>query len=203
MRGEIVRQMREELAANLQPLGRLVALEMGKILPEGVGEVQEYIDVCEFATGLSRMLNGAVIPSERPGHFMMEQWHPLGIVGVISAFNFPVAVYGWNSAIGLVCGNIMIWKGAPSTNLVSVAITKILERVLEKNNLPGAICSLVSGGADVGEEMCRSPKVDLLSFTGSTAVGKKCGMIVQERFGKSLLELGGNNAIIGMFNRRV
>jgi len=127
---------------------------------------------------------------------MMEQWNPLGTVGVISAFNFPVAVYGWNSAIGLVCGNPIVWKGAPSTNLVSVAVTKILEKVLAKNNLPGAICSLVTGGADVGESMCKDPRIDLLSFTGSTAIGRKCALLVQERFGRSLLELGGNNAII-------
>ncbi|KAJ3225429.1 Alpha-aminoadipic semialdehyde dehydrogenase [Clydaea vesicula] len=195
-RGEIVRQMREELFNKKDALGRLVALEMGKILAEGLGEVQEYIDICDYSLGLSRMLNGSVIPSERPGHFMMEQWNPLGIVGVISAFNFPVAVYGWNSAIGLVCGNPIVWKGAPTTNLCSVAVTKILQKVLEKNNLPGEICSLVSGGVDVGQSMAKDSRVDLMSFTGSTAVGRSVGTVVQERFGRSLLELGGNNAII-------
>ncbi|KAL2913764.1 Alpha-aminoadipic semialdehyde dehydrogenase [Polyrhizophydium stewartii] len=197
-RGEIVRQMRVALNDRIQDLGKLVALEMGKILPEGVGEVQEYVDICDYALGLSRMIGGGVVPSERPGHFMMEQWNPLGTVGVISAFNFPVAVYGWNSALSLVCGNPVVWKSAPTTNLSAVAVTKILERVLEENNLPGALCSLVTGGADVGEAMARSPRVDLLSFTGSTAVGRHVGTIVQERFGRVLLELGGNNAIIVM-----
>nr|KAJ3405913.1 Aldehyde dehydrogenase 7 member B4 [Polyrhizophydium stewartii] len=190
--------MRVALNDRIQDLGKLVALEMGKILPEGVGEVQEYVDICDYALGLSRMIGGGVVPSERPGHFMMEQWNPLGTVGVISAFNFPVAVYGWNSALSLVCGNPVVWKSAPTTNLSAVAVTKILERVLEENNLPGALCSLVTGGADVGEAMARSPRVDLLSFTGSTAVGRHVGTIVQERFGRVLLELGGNNAIIVM-----
>jgi aldehyde dehydrogenase family 7 protein A1 len=197
-RGEIVRQMREALAANLTPLGQLVSLETGKILAEGIGEIQEYLDVCDYAVGLSRMINGQVIPSERPGHFMMERWNPLGTVGVISAFNFPAAVYGWNSAIALVCGNTVLWKGSPATNLTSVAITKILSGVLEKNGLPGSICSLVTGDAEVGKAMAESPEVELLSFTGSTNVGRTVGETVQRRFGKSLLELGGNNAIIVM-----
>jgi aldehyde dehydrogenase family 7 protein A1 len=196
VRGEIVRQMREALHQKKDLLGQLVSLEMGKILPEGLGEVQEYIDICDYAVGLSRTFAGSVIPSERPGHFMMEQWNPLGTVGVISAFNFPVAVYGWNSALSLVCGNAVVWKGAPSTNLSSIAVTRILQQVLEDNNLPGELCSLVAGGADVGEAMARSPLIDLVSFTGSTAVGRKVGTVVQERFGKVLLELGGNNAII-------
>ncbi|KAG0240553.1 Alpha-aminoadipic semialdehyde dehydrogenase [Actinomortierella wolfii] len=197
-RGEIVRQMRDALNAKLEPLGALVSLEMGKILPEGKGEVQEYIDICDFALGLSRSLNGKVVPSERPGHFMMEQWNPIGTVGVISAFNFPVAVYGWNSAIALVCGNPVVWKGAPTTNLSSIAVTKILEKVLVQNGLPGELCSLVAGGADVGQAMVEDERVKLLSFTGSTAVGRKVGETVAKRFGKSLLELGGNNAIIVM-----
>lgn len=195
-RGEIVRQMRNALFEKLEPLGKLVALEMGKILPEGVGEVQEYIDIADYAVGLSRMLNGQVVPSERPGHMMMEVWNPLGVVGVISAFNFPVAVYGWNSAISLVCGNSVVWKGAPSTSLTSVAVTKILAEVLESNGLPGAICSLAAGGADIGQAMARDDRVNLLSFTGSTNTGRKVALDVQERFGKSLMELGGNNAII-------
>ncbi|TPX33460.1 hypothetical protein SmJEL517_g03677 [Synchytrium microbalum] len=186
-RGEIVRQMRQELHTHRLDLGKLVSLEMGKILPEGVGEVQEYIDIGDYALGLSRSMSGKVIPSERPGHFMMENWNPLGNVGVISAFNFPVAVYGWNSAISLVCGNPVLWKGAPTTNLVAVATTKILERVLEQNNLPGALCSLVCGGADVGEAMAKDSRMDLLSFTGSTAVGKQVGLMVQARFGYALL----------------
>ncbi|RKP05979.1 Seabream Antiquitin and elucidation of Its substrate specificity [Thamnocephalis sphaerospora] len=197
-RGEIVRQMRVALNAKKEPLGQLVALEMGKIYQEGLGEVQEYIDIADYAVGLSRMINGKVIPSERPGHFMMEQWNPLGVVGVISAFNFPVAVYGWNSAVGLVCGNPILWKGAPTTNLCSVAVTKILAEVLEQNKLPGSICSMVAGGADIGEAMAKDRRVDLLSFTGSTPVGRKVALTVQERFGRSLLELGGNNAIIVM-----
>lgn len=254
-RGEIVRQMRDALNDKLEPLGALVSLEMGKILPEGKGEVQEYIDICDYALGLGRSLNGQVVPSERPGHFMIEQWNPIGTVGVISAFNFPVAVYGmsfdfiflfafaymkfflfdlsresphkltpipsftpliiflsslishtlfhnnslgWNSAIALVCGNPVVWKGAPTTNLSSVAVTKILEKVLVKNGLPGELCSLVAGGADVGQSMVDDERVKLLSFTGSTAVGRKVGETVAKRFGKSLLELGGNNAIVVM-----
>lgn len=197
-RGEIVRQMREALAERLHPLGQLVSLETGKILAEGIGEIQEYLDICDYAVGLSRMLNGQVIPSERPGHFMMERWNPLGIVGVISAFNFPAAVYGWNSAIALVCGNTVLWKGSPATNLTSVAITRILAGVLERNGLPGSICSLVTGGADVGQAMAESVDIDLLSFTGSTKVGREVGCLVQRRFGKSLLELGGNNAVVVM-----
>ncbi|KAI9503775.1 Aldehyde/histidinol dehydrogenase [Coemansia spiralis] len=195
-RGEVVRQMRNALAEKIEPLGRLVALEMGKILPEGIGEVQEYIDVADYAVGLSRMLNGQVVPSERPGHAMMEVWNPLGVVGVISAFNFPVAVYGWNSAISLVCGNAVVWKGAPTTSLTSVAVTKILAQVLETNGLPGALCSLTAGGADIGQAIAMDKRVDLVSFTGSTNTGRKVALTVQERFGKSILELGGNNAII-------
>jgi aldehyde dehydrogenase family 7 protein A1 len=139
---------------------------------------------------------GLVLPSERPKHFMMEQWNPLGTVGVISAFNFPMAVYGWNSALGLVCGNAMIWKPSPTTNLCAIAVTKILQKVLEQNNLPGVLCSLVCGDASVGEMFSKEKKVDLVSFTGSTKVGKLVGKTVQERFGKVLLELGGNNCII-------
>jgi aldehyde dehydrogenase family 7 protein A1 len=194
-RGEIVRQIGDALRQKLTPLGQLVSLEMGKILPEGIGEVQEYVDICDYATGLSRMLEGKILPSERPGHVLMEQWNPLGVVGIISAFNFPVAVFGWNNAIAMVCGNTMVWKGAPSTSLCSVATTKIVASVLEKNGLPGAICSLVCGGADIGSAMANDKRVPLVSFTGSTQVGNKVGVAVQARFGKSLLELGGNNAI--------
>lgn len=197
-RGEIVRQMREALFEKRHALGKLVSLEVGKIYAEGLGEVQEYIDVADYALGLSRTISGKVIPSERPEHFMMENWNPLGTVGVISAFNFPVAVYGWNSAIGLVCGNPILWKGSPTTNLCSVAVTKILAKVLEENNLPPAITSLVTGGPDVGKAMASDPLVALLSFTGSTQVGREVGQVVQRRFGRSLLELGGNNAIIVM-----
>ncbi|KAJ3414294.1 Alpha-aminoadipic semialdehyde dehydrogenase [Chytridiales sp. JEL 0842] len=195
-RGEIVRQIREGLYAKKDALGALVSLEVGKILAEGVGEVQEYIDIADYAVGLSRALNGQVIPSERPGHIMLEQFHPLGITGIISAFNFPCAVAGWNVALALITGNATVWKPAPSTPLVSIATTKIIEKVLDANKLPGALHSLVCGGADVGEMMAKDRRVDLMSFTGSTEIGRKVGVMVQERFGKLLLELGGNNAII-------
>merc|ERR1719489_699804 len=195
-RGEIVRQIGEALRAKLQPLGRLVSLEMGKIVPEGVGEVQEYVDICDYAVGLSRVVGGSVFPSERPGHALMEVYNPLGVVGVISAFNFPVAVFGWNSSLALVAGNTMIWKGAPTTPLVSVATSKIVTDVLEKNNLPGAICSLCTGGTDIGKKMAADPRMKLVSFTGSTNVGRDVAVTVQQRFGKHLLELGGNNALI-------
>lgn len=200
-RGEIVRQMREALSKKKEPLAELISLEMGKIYQESLGEVQEFIDIADYAVGLSRMLNGKVIPSERPGHLMLEQYNPLGSVGVISAFNFPVAVYGWNSALALVCGNGVLWKPAPTTSLCGVAVTKILASVLKENNLPSSLCSLVSGGVDVGKAMSEDCDVDLLSFTGSTNVGRQVGMTVQKRFGKSLLELGGNNAIIGIAYR--
>ncbi len=197
-RGAIIKQMRDALAEKLIPLATLVSLETGKILAEGIGEVQEYIDVCDYAVGLSRALNGSVIPSERPGHFMMERWNPLGVVGVISAFNFPAAVYGWNSAIALVCGNPVVWKGAPSTNLTSIAVTRILQRVLEANDAPPGTCALLCGDASIGQAMAASPRIPLVSFTGSTAVGRGVGETVQRRFGRSLLELGGNNAILVM-----
>ncbi|OXB76025.1 UNVERIFIED_CONTAM: hypothetical protein H355_000285 [Colinus virginianus] len=180
-----------------------VSLEMGKIYVEGVGEVQEYVDVCDYAVGLSRMIGGPVLPSERSGHALIEQWNPVGLVGIITAFNFPVAVYGWNSAIAMICGNACLWKGAPTTSLTSVAVTnfyvfdsRIIAKVLEDNKIPGAVCSLICGGADIGTAMARDGRMDLLSFTGSTEVGKQVALMVQERFGRSLLELGGNNAII-------
>uniref|UniRef100_UPI003AAC436C alpha-aminoadipic semialdehyde dehydrogenase isoform X2 n=1 Tax=Centroberyx gerrardi TaxID=166262 RepID=UPI003AAC436C len=195
-RGEIVRQIGDALRKKIKVLGSLVALEMGKIYVEGVGEVQEYVDVCDYAVGLSRMIGGPILPSERPGHALIEQWNPVGLVGVITAFNFPVAVYGWNNAIALICGNVCLWKGAPTTPLTSVAVTKIVAEVLEQNNLPGAICSMTCGGADIGTAMAKDERVDLVSFTGSTHVGKMVAMMVQERFGRQLLELGGNNAII-------
>uniref|UniRef100_A0A8C6YK67 aldehyde dehydrogenase (NAD(+)) n=1 Tax=Nothoprocta perdicaria TaxID=30464 RepID=A0A8C6YK67_NOTPE len=183
-RGEIVRQIGDALRQKIKVLGSLVSLEMGKILVEGVGEVQEYVDVCDYAVGLSRMIGGPILPSERPGHALIEQWNPVGLVGIITAFNFPVAVYGWNSAIAMVCGNY-----AKVTEL-------IIAKVLEDNNVPGAVCSLACGGAEIGTAMARDERMDLLSFTGSTKVGKQVALMVQERFGRSLLELGGNNAII-------
>uniref|UniRef100_A0A452UTT3 Alpha-aminoadipic semialdehyde dehydrogenase n=1 Tax=Ursus maritimus TaxID=29073 RepID=A0A452UTT3_URSMA len=195
-RGEVVRQIGDALREKIQILGNLVSLEMGKILVEGVGEVQEYVDICDYAVGLSRMIGGPILPSERPGHALIEQWNPVGLVGIITAFNFPVAVYGWNNAIAMICGNVCLWKGAPTTSLISVAVTKIIAKVLEDNQLPGAICSLTCGGADIGTAMAKDERVNLLSFTGSTQVGKQVALMVQERFGRSLLELGGNNAII-------
>lgn len=178
-RGEIVRQIGQALRDKLDPLGKLVSLEMGKIKPEGVGEVQEYVDICDFAVGLSRTIGGGVLPSERPGHALMEMWNPLGLVGVITAFNFPVAVYGWNSAIAMVCGDTLLWKGAPSTPLVSVATTRIVASVLEKNGLPGAVSSLCCGGTEVGAKIAADERIPLVSFTGSTAVGKKVMALLQ------------------------
>lgn len=197
-RGEIVRQIGDALRAKLHYLGRLVSLEMGKILAEGIGEVQEIIDMCDFAVGLSRQLNGSIIPSERPNHMMLEMWNPLGIVGVITAFNFPCAVLGWNACIALVCGNCVVWKGAPTTPLITIAMTKIVARVLEKNTLPGAILTTFCGGAEIGQAIAEDNRIPLVSFTGSTKVGLMVQQIVNQRFGKSLLELSGNNAIIVM-----
>lgn len=197
-RGEIVRQIGDKLREKLVPLGHLTSLEVGKIAPEGIGEVQEFVDICDYAVGLSRMLPGKVIPSERPSHALLEQWNPLGLIGIITAFNFPVAPFGWNAAISLVCGNTQIWKGSPSTPLASIAVTKICQDVLEANNLPGAICSLVQGGDDVGISMSNDHNVKLMSFTGSCKIGHIVKQTVHERFGKCLLELGGNNAICVM-----
>ncbi|XP_072272118.1 alpha-aminoadipic semialdehyde dehydrogenase [Pyxicephalus adspersus] len=195
-RGEIVRQIGDALRKKITALGNLVSLEMGKILVEGVGEVQEYVDICDYAVGLSRIIGGPILPSERPGHALIEQWNPVGLVGIITAFNFPVAVYGWNNALALVCGDVCLWKGAPTTSLTSVAVTKIIAQVLEDNKLPGAICSMTCGGSDIGNAIAEDERVDLVSFTGSTDVGKQVAVKVQQRFGRQLLELGGNNAII-------
>jgi len=195
-RGEIVRQIGDKLRQFKNELGKLVSLEMGKILPEGLGEVQEYIDICDYAVGLSRMFEGKIIPSERPGHILLEVWNPIGTIGVITAFNFPVAVAGWNSAIALVTGNSMIWKSAPSTPLTSIAVTNLVSQVLKENNLPSSICSLVCGGADLGKAIANDKRLPLVSFTGSTKVGREVALTVQSRFGRNLLELGGNNAII-------
>ncbi|TCD64889.1 hypothetical protein EIP91_003465 [Steccherinum ochraceum] len=197
-RGQIVRQIREALAAKRDELGALVSLEMGKIRSEGVGEVQEFIDIADSAVGLSRMMNGRLVASERPGHSILEVPNPLGVVAVLSAFNFPVAVYGWNLALSLAAGNATVWKPSPSTPLCSVAVTKIVAGVLEKNGLPGAVASLIIGGRSVGEAIVESEGVDMVSFTGSEHVGRQVGKVVQSRFGKVLLELGGNNAVIIM-----
>jgi len=195
-RGEIVRQLGNALRAAKPDLGRLVTLETGKILAEGEGEVQEMIDICDFATGLSRQLYGLTIASERPGHRMLEQWHPLGIVGIISAFNFPVAVWAWNSALAAVCGDATLWKPSSQTPLCAIATVKIAERVCRANKVDPAIFSLVIGGRDVGGRMARDPRLPLLSATGSTKMGREVARQVQRRLGRVLLELGGNNAII-------
>ncbi|KIK68352.1 hypothetical protein GYMLUDRAFT_256092 [Collybiopsis luxurians FD-317 M1] len=197
-RGEILRQIREALAQKREELGALVTLEMGKIRTEGVGEVQEFIDICDYAVGLSRMMNGRVVASERPGHSILEVPNPLGVVGVLSAFNFPVAVYGWNLALSLAAGNATIWKPSPTTPLTSIAVTSVISEVLKKNDLPGAIAGLVTGGQAVGEAVVGSPAVELISFTGSERVGSIVGQAVVSRYGKSILELGGNNASIVM-----
>ncbi|KZT08183.1 NAD-aldehyde dehydrogenase [Laetiporus sulphureus 93-53] len=197
-RGEILRQIREALAAKREALGALVSLEMGKIKTEGTGEVQEFVDIADYAVGLSRMMNGRVVASERPGHSILEVPNPLGVVAVLSAFNFPVAVYGWNLALSLAAGNATLWKPSPSTPLCSIAVTKIVSQVLERNGIPGAVAGLVVGGKSVGESIVESADVDMVSFTGSEAVGRQVGKVVQSRFGKVLLELGGNNASIVM-----
>ncbi|XP_004526815.1 putative aldehyde dehydrogenase family 7 member A1 homolog [Ceratitis capitata] len=195
VRGDVIRQIGEEMRKYKEPLGKLVSLEVGKIHSEGQGEVQEFIDICDYAAGLSRIYSGQVINSERPEHIILEAWRPLGLVGVISAYNFPNAVFGWNAAIALTTGNSVLWKGAPTTSLVSVATMKILAEVLNRNNLP-PIATLCQGGANVGQQLVSDARVKLVSFTGSCATGRNVGVEVQKRFGKVILELGGNNALI-------
>ncbi len=196
-RGELVRLFGEELRANKEALGRLVTLEAGKILQEGLGEVQEMIDICDFAVGLSRQLYGLTIASERPGHRMMETWHPLGPVGVISAFNFPVAVWAWNAALAVVCGDSVLWKPSEKTPLTAVATQKLFERAVAKfGDAPKALSQVVQGGRDVGERLAADVRVPLISATGSTRMGKALAPVVGARLGRSLLELGGNNAMI-------
>jgi aldehyde dehydrogenase (NAD+) len=195
-RGEIVRQFGNKLRDLKEPLGKLVSYEMGKSLQEGYGEVQEMIDICDFAVGLSRQLNGKVIPSERPFHVMREQWHPIGVVGIISAFNFPVAVWAWNTALAWVCGDVCVWKGSEKAPLCTVACQNIIAAILKENNLPEGISGIINGDYKVGEMMTTDTKIALVSATGSTRMGRIVGKTVAERFGKSLLELGGNNAII-------
>jgi len=195
-RGEIVRQVGEALRKYKEPLGKLVSYEMGKSLQEGYGEVQEMIDICDFAVGLSRQLYGLSMHSERPGHRMYEQWHPLGVVGIISAFNFPVAVWSWNSMLALVCGDVCIWKPSEKTPLCGIACQHIISEVFAKNNVPEGVCSLIIGGRDVGEWMANDLRIPLVSATGSTRMGKAVGAAVGARLGRALLELGGNNAII-------
>ena len=195
-RGEIVRQFGNKLRDLKEPLGKLVSYEMGKSLQEGYGEVQEMIDICDFAVGLSRQLNGQTIPSERPGHVMREQWHSIGVVGIISAFNFPVAVWAWNTALAWVCGDVCVWKGSEKAPLCSVACQNIIAEILKENNLPEGISCIINGDYKVGEMITTDERIPLVSATGSTRMGRIVGATVAERFGKSLLELGGNNAII-------
>jgi len=195
-RGEIVRQFGDALRTHKEALGTLVSYEMGKSLQEGFGEVQEMIDICDFAVGLSRQLYGLTMHSERPNHRMYEQWHPLGIVGIISAFNFPVAVWAWNAALALVCGNVCIWKPSEKTPLTAIACQHIIASVFKTNEVPEGVCNLILGDKAVGELMTNDVRVPLISATGSTRMGKQVGAAVGARLGKSLLELGGNNAII-------
>lgn len=195
-RGEVVRQFNDELRRLKEPLGKLVSYEMGKSYQEGLGEVQEMIDICDFAVGLSRQLHGLTMHSERPGHRMYEQYHPLGVVGIISAFNFPVAVWSWNTALAWVCGDACVWKGSEKTPLTSVACQNIAARVFAENDVPAGISSLITGDYKVGEMMTNDKRVPLISATGSIRMGKIVAQAVAARLGKSLLELGGNNAII-------
>jgi aldehyde dehydrogenase (NAD+) len=195
-RGEVVRQLGEALRKDKEALGQLVSYEMGKSLQEGLGEVQEMIDICDFAVGLSRQLYGLTMHSERPSHRMYEQWHPMGIVGIISAFNFPVAVWSWNAALAWVCGNVTVWKPSEKTPLCGNAIQKIVEKVFADNDVPEGVNNLIQGGREVGEWMSRDTNIPLVSATGSTRMGKELNKEVAGRLGKTILELGGNNAII-------
>ena len=175
-------------------MGSLVSLEVGKIKAEGDGEVQEAIDICDLACGLSRTISGKVIPSERPGHFMMEVYNPYGIVGVISAFNFPVAVHSWNAAIAMICGNLVLWKGAPSTPLCTIACSKIYANVLARNGFKSVACVVQGEGVEIGSLLTADKRIPVVSFTGSTKVGRIVSQVLAERFGNVILELGGNNA---------
>ena len=195
-RGEVVRQLGEALRKDKAALGQLVSYEMGKSLQEGLGEVQEMIDICDFAVGLSRQLYGLTMHSERPSHRMYEQWHPMGIVGIISAFNFPVAVWSWNAALAWVCGNVTVWKPSEKTPLCGNAIQKIVEKVFADNAVPEGVNNLIQGGRAVGEWMSKDTRIPLVSATGSTRMGKELNKEVAGRLGKTILELGGNNAII-------
>ena len=195
-RGEIIRQMGDRLRLHKDALGKLVSYEMGKSLQEGLGEVQEMIDICDFAVGLSRQLYGLTMHSERPMHRMYEQYHPLGVVGIISAFNFPVAVWSWNAMIAWVCGNTCVWKPSEKTPLTAVACQHIIAAVFQENNIPEGVSCLIVGDAQIGKAMAADERVALISATGSTAMGKSVASTVAQRLGKSLLELGGNNAII-------
>ena len=196
-RGELVRLFGEVLRENKEALGRLVSLEAGKILQEGLGEVQEMIDICDFAVGLSRQLYGLTIATERPGHRMMETWHPLGVVGVISAFNFPVAVWAWNACLAFVCGDAVVWKPSEKTPLTAVAVQALFERAVERfGDAPAFLSQVVQGGREIGAALADDPRVPLVSATGSTRMGRELAPRVAARFGRVLLELGGNNGMI-------
>jgi aldehyde dehydrogenase (NAD+) len=195
-RGLVVRDLGQALREVKEPLGELVSLEMGKIKVEGIGEVQEMIDICDFAVGLSRQLYGLTMHSERPGHRMYEQWHPLGAIGVITAFNFPVAVWSWNAAIAAACGDTVIWKPSSDTPLAAIAVQHIANRVIADHKLKGIFNLVIGRGAVVGERMINDPNIPLISFTGSTKMGRRVSEAVARRFGRTILELGGNNAII-------
>jgi aldehyde dehydrogenase (NAD+) len=195
-RGDLIRQLGNALREHKEDLGTLVTLETGKILQEGLGEVQEMIDICDFAVGLSRQLNGQTIPSERPSHLMMEQWHPLGVVGIITAFNFPAAVWAWNSSLAAVCGNSMVWKPSEKTPLTAIACTKIIETICKKNKVNPAVFSLVVGDLKISQHLVKDPHLSLISATGSTKMGKSIAQEASHRLEKTILELGGNNAVI-------
>jgi aldehyde dehydrogenase (NAD+) len=204
VRGELVRRLGQKLRQHKEALGLLVSLEAGKVRSEGLGEVQEMIDICDFAVGLSRQLHGLTIASERPGHRMMETWHPMGVVGVISAFNFPVAVWAWNTALALVCGNAVAWKPSEKTPLCAIACHHLLQQTLDEFAAeqgvaaPDGLATLLLGGREMGELLARSPRVPVVSATGSTRMGRAVAVDVAQRFGRSILELGGNNAMVVM-----
>ena len=197
-RGLVIRDLGNALRDFKEPLGKLVSLEMGKIVQEGMGEVQEMIDICDFALGLSRQLYGKTMHSERPAHRMYEQWHPLGVIGIISAFNFPVAVWAWNAAIAGVCGDAMIWKPSSKAPLCAIAVQNICNKVMADHEMEGLFCTIIGGRDDVGETFISDPKIKLVSATGSVPMGKHVGGVVGHRLGRTILELGGNNAVIVM-----
>ncbi|MBL8209559.1 MAG: aldehyde dehydrogenase family protein [Bryobacterales bacterium] len=198
LRGQIVREIGDALREHKDDLGALVTLEAGKILAEGRGEVQEMIDIADFAVGLSRQLYGLTMPSERPGHRMYEQWHPLGLIGVITAFNFPVAVWAWNALLAAVCGDTVIWKPSPKTPLTAIAVQNIVNKVLDKHGWRGVFNLIIGPDDTIGTRLLEDKRLSLISATGSTAMGRHVAQVVQARFGKTLLELGGNNAVIVM-----
>lgn len=195
-RGEVIRQVGEALRKYKEPLGKLVSYEMGKSYQEGLGEVQEMIDICDFAVGLSRQLHGLTMHSERPNHRMYEQWHPIGVVGIITAFNFPVAVWAWNAMLAWVCGDVCIWKPSEKTPLCSIACQHIVNKVFEKNKVPEGVSCIINGDSAIGQLMSRNENIPLVSATGSVRMGKAVARTLSERLGRALLELGGNNAII-------